>query len=80
MNDAEIYDKLTPIFQDVLDDDNLKLHPALNANNVEAWDSMSNVHLMLSVERAFGIRLSAGQIASLENVGDLVQLIQKLKG
>ena len=80
MNDAEIYETLTPIFQDVLDDDGLALRPGLNANDVEAWDSMSNVHLMLSVERAFGIRLSAGQIASLENVGDLVQLIQKLKG
>ncbi len=80
MSDDEIYETLTPIFQDVLDDDGLTLRPGLNANDVETWDSMSNVHLMLSVERAFGIRLSAGQIASLENVGDLVHLIQKLKG
>ena len=80
MDETEIYEKLTPVFQDILDDDDLKLHPALNANDVETWDSMSNVHLMLTVERTFGIRLSAGQVASLENVGDLVQLIQKLKG
>ena len=80
MDATAIYEKLTPIFQDVLDEDGLTLSPGLNANDVETWDSMSNVHLMLTVERAFGIRLAAGQIASLENVGDLVQLIQKLKG
>jgi len=76
MADA-IYDKLTAVFRDVLDDDALELTPGLTAKDVPGWDSLSHIRLMLSVERAFNIKLSASEIGKLKTVGDLVELIAR---
>jgi acyl carrier protein len=70
-----IYQSLNDIFRDILDDDSIDLKPETTAQDVEGWDSLANVQIMLNVERRFGIRLSAGKIAELRNVGDLVATI-----
>ncbi|MCW0000111.1 acyl carrier protein [Pararhizobium sp. YC-54] len=74
----EIYVRLETIFRDVFDDDDLIVTPQLTARDVDGWDSMMNVQLMLSVERAFKVHFSASQIASLGNVGELAALIQRM--
>ena len=76
MKSAEIYERLTPIFQDVLDDDELVPRPELTARDVDGWDSLRHVRLVLTVEKAFGVRFATTEVASLENVGELVGLIQ----
>jgi acyl carrier protein len=70
-----VYERLTELFRDILDDDDLVLRPETTAKDVDGWDSITNVQLMLGVEREFGVHLSAGQMAALENVGDLVSVI-----
>lgn len=70
-----VYERLNTLFRDVLDDDALVLRADTTARDVEGWDSMANVQLMLGVEREFGLHLSAGQMQSLSNVGDLVSAI-----
>ena len=77
LTDAEIYNRLAKVFQDVFDDDELVVTPELTADDVPEWDSMSHIRLMLTVERGFGTRFAAGEIASLRNVGDLVSLIRQ---
>ena len=72
-----VYERLNRLFRDVLDDDNLVLRQETTAKDVEGWDSMANVQLMLGVEREFGVHLSAGQMQALQNVGDLVSAIVK---
>lgn len=72
----EILATLTAIFQDVLDDDELVLTPATTAQDVENWDSLNHVRLMLTVERKFSVKFSAAEIGRLKNVGDLVALIE----
>ena len=72
----EILASLTEIFQDVLDDDELVLSAATTAQDVENWDSLNHVRLMLTVERKFAVKFSAAEIGRLKNVGDLVALIQ----
>lgn len=71
-----IYARLQEIFRDVFDD-SIVLAPGLSAKDVEGWDSVTNVQLMLSIERKFNVRFSASQIASFNNVGDLVELLQR---
>jgi acyl carrier protein len=75
-NDNEILAKLTLIFQDILDDDDLKLSPETTARDVENWDSLNHVRLMLTVEKTFGVKFSAAEIGRLKNVGGLVTLLQ----
>lgn len=70
-----IYERLNVLFRDVLDDDSLVLRAETTAKDVEGWDSMANIQLMLGVEREFGLHLSAGQMQALNNVGDLVSAI-----
>jgi acyl carrier protein len=72
----DIYERLGSIFRDVLDDDDLTLRPETTAKDVKGWDSITNVQLMLSIEREFGVPISAGRMQALHNIGDLISLIE----
>lgn len=74
---SEIIKRLTPIFRNVLDDDDLIITPATKADDVDGWDSLAHIHLVVSIEKAFGMRFSAEEVSALENVGGLVALIIK---
>lgn len=75
MQRTEIYDKLTDIFRDTFDDPELVLGPQLTADDVDGWDSLYHIRLMLTVQEAFRIKFSALEIGNLKNVGDLANLI-----
>lgn len=74
-NGELILKKLQIVFQDVFDDDNLTIVRETTAADVSDWNSLAHIRLMVSVEKAFQIRFSAAEIASLKNVGDLIDLI-----
>jgi len=76
MDEQAIYDRLAKIFEDVFDEDSIKITPELTARDVDGWDSLTHIRLMLTVEKAFKIKFSASEIGKLENVGDLVKLIK----
>jgi acyl carrier protein len=75
MQSPDIYARLTQIFHDLFDDPELVLSPTLTAKDIEGWDSLNHVRLVLSVQKAFEVRFSAAEIGRLANVGELVQLI-----
>jgi acyl carrier protein len=76
MDTVQIYSRLTEIFQDVFDEDSIQVTPELSAKDVDGWDSLTHIRLILTVEKAFKIKFSTSEIGKLENVGDLVALIQ----
>jgi acyl carrier protein len=65
---------LTSVFREVFDDDELVLTPAMTADDVDGWDSLAHIRLILSVQKAFGIKFSPVEMNRLKNVGDLVAL------
>ena len=71
-----LYEKLTGIFREVFDDDEIELRPDLAARDVDGWDSLRHVRLILTIEKAFGVTFGAAEVGRLQNVGDLVNLIQ----
>lgn len=75
MTEAEIYDRMTGIFRDVFDEDELLLTPQMTAGDVEDWDSLSHIRLILSLEQEFGVRFSTVELGTLKTVGDLARLI-----
>jgi acyl carrier protein len=77
MDEQQIYARLADIFADVFDEDSITLTPQLSAKDVDDWDSLTHIRLILTVEKAFQIKCSTAEIGNLENVGDLVTLIQK---
>jgi acyl carrier protein len=77
---TEIMDKLTDVFVGVFDDDDISLSEETTAKDIDGWDSLSHIRLMLSVERAFGMKFSATEIGKLKNVGHLMELIRQHGG
>src|SRR5580658_5006448 len=75
-NSEDILQRLESIFRDVLDDEDIKLTPATTASDVDGWDSLNHVRLMVSVESEFKVKFSAAELNRLKNVGDLVGLLQ----
>lgn len=76
----DIYEKLTPIFRDVFDDDTLVPVATMTAADVAEWDSLSHIRLIVAVERAWGIRFTIPEVATLDNVGQFVALIERKTG
>ncbi|OAF16740.1 MULTISPECIES: acyl carrier protein [Bradyrhizobium] len=77
MEKAEVYSKLTAVFQDVFDEDDLAITPHTTADDVDGWDSLSHIRLVLAVSKAFGVKFSATEIGGLKNVGEFADLIEK---
>jgi acyl carrier protein len=76
METAEIYRKLTTVFEDVFGDDSIVVRPDLSAGDLDDWDSLTHIRLMLTVEKTFNVKFSAAEIAKLQNVGGLAELIR----
>jgi acyl carrier protein len=74
MDEAQIYARLTGIFKDVFDDE-ITVTPELSAKDVDGWDSLTHIRLILTIEKRFNFKFSTSEIGKLENVGDLVNLI-----
>ena len=76
MNSPTI-DRLTPVFHEVFGDDDLVLTPELTADDVDGWDSLAHIRLILSVQKAFSVKFSPSETSRLKNVGELATLIDK---
>lgn len=79
MSDANeaVWTRLTGIFRDLFDDDSIEPTPATTADDIEGWDSVTHIELLVEIERAFEIRFNTGEVAGLENVGEMADLIGK---
>jgi len=77
MPSQEIYAQLTPLFQDLFDDDNLVLTPQLTAADVPEWDSFNHINLIVAIESVFKIKFQTAELETLHTVGHLVDLIEK---
>ena len=68
-------EKLAQIFRAVFDDSTIVPVPTMTADDVEEWDSLAHIRLMVAIERAFGIKFATSEINGYENVGELVAAI-----
>ncbi len=75
-NLEDIRSRLEQVFQDTFEDETIRLHDAMTAEDIEDWDSVTHITLVLAVEKEFGIRLSAAAVGQLDNVGAMVRLLQ----
>lgn len=74
--EIDIQSRLTQVFRDVFGDDDLVLAPELTADDIDGWDSLSHIRLILSTQKAFGVKFSPSETGRLKNVGELMALIQ----
>ena len=77
MSKEEILNDLQPIFQDIFDDEDLVITNESNAEQIEDWDSLSHIRLVVAIEKQFDIKFAFGGLQALKNVGEMIDLIQE---
>ena len=77
MERNEIFKRVEEIFREELEQEDLVLTDETTADDVDGWDSLSHVQLVAAMEEAFGIEFKSREILSWDNVGDLIDSIEK---
>lgn len=77
MERNEILARVEEIFREELELDDLVLNDETTADDVEEWDSLSHIQLVVALEKGFGIKFTSKEILSWDNVGDLVDSIEQ---
>ena len=79
MDMNELMDAIQAIFRDNFDDDALVVTRATTAEDIEDWDSLEQINLLTAMEKQFGLKFTLDDVRGLENVGDMADLILRLK-
>ena len=75
MNKEEIYERLNKVFRDVFDDDEIVVTAETTSNDIEDWDSLGHINLIVAVEQEFGIKFNMHEVTTMKNVGEMVDII-----
>lgn len=77
MNREELTAKLTEVFRDVFDDDEIVLSDSTTADDIEAWDSLEHISLIAAVEKAFKMRFTMREVSGMKNVGEMIDILMQ---
>lgn len=79
MTKEEIIKEINNIFIDVLDDEDIVISETTTSDDVDDWDSLNHIHLVVAIEKHFKLRFTSQEIQSWNNVGEMI-LNMKEKG
>lgn len=77
MNRNEILERITGVVRDVLGHDELTLAEATSPRDVDRWDSVSNMNIVMTLEDEFGIRFALGELENMLTVGDIIKGVER---
>lgn len=75
MRKEEIFKALDEVFQDVFDDDTITVNENTVADDIEDWDSLEHINLVVAIEKRFGMKFTMGEVTGMKNVGEMVDII-----
>ena len=75
MKKEDVYERLNKVFQDVFDDDSITVNENTTSSDIEDWDSLEHINLVVAVEQEFGIKFTMSEVRSMKNVGEMVDII-----
>lgn len=75
MSREELYDNLNEVFRDVFDDDEIEVNDATTADDIEDWDSLEYINLIVAIEKKFSIKFNMGEVNKFKNVGEMADSI-----
>ena len=80
MTKDDMLNTVQDIFRDIFDEDDLVVDYSSNSDSIEEWDSLAHINLVTAVEQEFKVKFALGELMSLKDVGDMIDLITiKLK-
>jgi len=74
---SSVKHRLNQVFCDVFEDDSIEIFDAMTAADIDEWDSVTHITLVLAVEKEFGVRLNAAEVGKLDNVGEMIKLLAR---
>lgn len=75
MTRDEIFEGLNEVFQDVFDDEEIIVNESTTSDDIEDWDSLEHINLIVAVERHFGMKFSMGEVTGMKDVGAMADII-----
>lgn len=75
MNREEVLFTLNDVFKEVFDDNTIMIKDETTAKDIEDWDSLEHINLILAVEQCFGIKFSMLEVTQIKNVGEMIDII-----
>lgn len=80
LSHGEVLARLTEVFRNTFDDDAIEINDTTTAADIEEWDSLAHITLILGVEREFKIKFKAAEVGSFANVGEMIAVIAERSG
>ena len=77
MERNEIFERVTNVFRDVFDDEELVITDETTAADIEDWDSLTHITLISAIEDEFGYKFGMKEVLQLKNVGEMITLLEK---
>ena len=75
MTRETVFEKLNEVFRDLFDDESITVKEETTAADIEDWDSLEHINLMVAVEKCFGIKFNMGEVSTMKNVGAMADII-----
>ena len=75
MTREEVFAALDEVFQDVFDDESIHVVDSTTADDIEDWDSLEHINLVVAIENRFGMKFNMAEVTSMKNVGEMVDAI-----
>ena len=75
MNRKELFEKIQEIFRDIFDDDQLNIKESTNSSNIDDWDSLNHINLVVAIESELNIKFNLDELSTLKDVGAMIDLI-----
>lgn len=77
MTRKEIFEALNEVFRDVFDDDSIEVRETTTSNDIEDWDSLEHINLVIAVEKHFNIKFNMGEVTTMKDVGAMADIIME---
>lgn len=75
MSREEVYERLNEVFRNMFDDDSIELNDNTTSDDIEDWDSLEHINLLVSVEQEFNMKFNMNEVTNMKNVGEMVDII-----
>ncbi|MCD8118255.1 MAG: acyl carrier protein [Lachnospiraceae bacterium] len=75
MTREEVFAGMNEVFRDVFDDDEITVNDETTSADIEDWDSLEHINLIVAIEKKFGMKFNMGQVTTMKNVGEMADII-----
>ena len=76
MNRSDIFNKVQEVFREVLEDEKLIIKENFNSDDIDDWDSLTHIMLVVEIEKTFSMRFMSSEISNWKDIGAMITAIE----